>query len=453
MESSRFQIGRHRETLEGITAKVLKGAKLQDLPIEDDVKVYMFDPRALWHWGLKRSNLPPGSIVLNRLPGFWQQYWRSVVGGIFILMAQTAAILALLWQRSRRRKIEAELRESEQRFRLVANTAPVMIWMSGTDKLFQYFNQPWFEFTGRSLEAESGNGWMDGVHAEDMKACLETYNRAFNQRESFSMQFRLRRHDGQYRWVFDLGVPRFNTDGSFAGYIGSCMDVTERKKAEEALDNLTGRLIAAQEEECKRIAREIHDDFNQRLAMVAIDLEELSANIKDAPAEDASQRLHQLFNSVSELGSDLHSLSHTLHSSTLENLGLVVGLKTMCKEFAEQQEIHVDFSHQNIPRDTPGDLALCLFRVAQEGLRNVKRHSGACRAEVRVEGVGGKLHLSVTDHGRGIDPNKPAAQRGIGIRSMEERLRLLGGHLEVHSRPMEGTRIDAWVPLTVARAA
>jgi signal transduction histidine kinase len=260
------------------------------------------------------------------------------------------------------------------------------------------------------------------------------------------MHYRLRRNDGEYRWIFDFGVPRFNPDGSFAGYIGSCIDMTERKMAEEALASLSGRLIEAQEQECRRIAREIHDDYNQRLAMLANELEDLAQSIGDSVAE-AGPRLHRLWNSVSELGVDLHSLSHRLHSSTLETLGLVAGVRAFCEEFEDLQEIQVEFTHENVPRIIPADVSLCLFRIAQEGLRNVKRHSGASKAMAHLDFAGGKLHLSISDRGRGFNPARHSARDGIGIRSMEERLYFIGGQLEVHSRPMEGTRIDAWVPV------
>jgi PAS domain S-box-containing protein len=347
-----------------------------------------------------------------------------------------------------RRRAELAVRESEERFRLVANTAPVLIWMSSPDKLLTYFNQPWLEFTGRSIEAELGNGWAEGVHPDDLRACLDTYTSAFDWRESFKMQYRLRRHDAEYRWVIGSGVPRFNPDGSFAGYIGSCIDITERKIAEVALASLSGRLIEAQEEERKRIAREIHDDYSQRLALLAIDVEEVAEKIGDSV--EVGQRLRQIWDGIGELGTDLHSLSHRLHSSTLENLGLIAGEKAFCEEFASQQEIQVDFTHENVPQSIPGDVALCLFRITQEGLRNIKRHSGAERAEVRLEGLGEKLHLSIADRGRGFDVNQHSLQDGIGIRSMEERLRSLGGHLEIDSSPMEGTRVHAWMPLKVA---
>ncbi len=136
---------------------------------------------------------------------------------------------------SERKLAESRLRESETRFRTVADSAPVLIWMSGPDKLCNFFNKPWLDFTGGTLEQELGNGWIESVHLEDREQCLETYVKAFEARQPFVMQYRLRRHDGEYRWILDNGVPRYAAQGEFSGYIGSCVDVTERKIAEEAL--------------------------------------------------------------------------------------------------------------------------------------------------------------------------------------------------------------------------
>jgi PAS domain S-box-containing protein len=134
-----------------------------------------------------------------------------------------------------RKRADVTLRQSEARFRMVADSAPVLIWMSGVDKLCTFFNRPWLEFTGRTLAQELGNGWAEGVHAEDVQQCWNSYAAAFDARQPFALQYRLRRNDGEYRWISDTGVPRYDEQGHFAGYIGSCVDFTDRKLAEEAL--------------------------------------------------------------------------------------------------------------------------------------------------------------------------------------------------------------------------
>src|SRR5213079_3339076 len=142
---------------------------------------------------------------------------------------------------------ETKLRESESRFRIVADAAPVLIWMSGIDKLYTFFNKPWLEFTGRSLEQELGNGWAEGVHPDDLQKCLKIYTEAFDARKAFVMQYRLRRYDGEYRWISDQGVARYDSRGNFAGYIGSCVDVTELIKNEQALREFEERVVLAAE--------------------------------------------------------------------------------------------------------------------------------------------------------------------------------------------------------------
>ena len=131
-----------------------------------------------------------------------------------------------------RKRVEQALREGEERFRTLADATPVLIWGSGTDKLCNYFNKQWLDFTGRTNEQEMGDGWTEGVHPDDLERCLETYVTAFDARTPFTMEYRLRRHDGEYRWVLDNGVPRFAPDGTFSGYIGSCIDITDRRRAE-----------------------------------------------------------------------------------------------------------------------------------------------------------------------------------------------------------------------------
>jgi len=182
----------------------------------------------------------------------------------------------------------AALRESEERFRLFANAAPVMLWMSGPDKRCTQFNQPWLAFTGRPIEAEPGDGWADGVHPDDLTRCLDTYNTAFDQRKPFRMEYRLRRHDGEYRWVLDTGVPVSAANGDFTGYIGSAIDVTEQKQAQAVLSDLSRRLIDAQEQERAWIASELHDDIAQRIVSLTMQLHLFNRELTNARAPRSS---------------------------------------------------------------------------------------------------------------------------------------------------------------------
>ncbi len=434
-----------------MAVRVLNGEKPEDIPVVTSNHAYMFDWQALKRWGINEEDLPPGSIVLHRQPSFWELYKQYVFAAIFLILVQSAAILGLLWQRARRRKTEEELTRSEEKFSKSFRQSPLAISISSTkDGCYLDVNETFEQQTGWCRDEVIGrspadiNLWAD---PHERSLFLQQLLAEGNVR---NLEVRIRRKDGQIRTT--LSSAELIVVNGKPCALSVIADVTERKRAEEALASLSGRLIEAEDEERKRIAREIHDDYNQRVAMLALDLEQLAENVGDSSGE-ISQKVHELFDHVSELGADLHSLSHRLHSSTLESLGLLVGLEAFCKEFAEQQGVQVDFVHENVPRGVPADAALCMFRITQEALRNIKRHSGVNRAEIRLEQLDGRLHLSVSDRGRGFDSNEPPDERGIGIHSMEERLRLLGGKLEIQSRPMEGTRIDAWLPLKMAGAA
>jgi len=430
-----------------LAARVLSGERADDIPVVQNSNVLVsVDWRQLRRWNIPEAALPPGTRVLYREATIWQRYWKYILGASAVMIVQSFLIVGLLWQRSRKRKAEAVIRESEQRFRLVTNTAPVMIWMSSPDRSRSYFNKPWLDFTGRSLDAELGNGWTQSVHLEDLQSCLETYSHAFDRRESFHRQYRLRRHDGEFRWVFDTAVPRFNADGSFAGYIGSCLDITERKRAEEALASLGGKLIAAQEQERARIARELHDDINQQLALLSVSLDELRQNPPDSIAAIDS-RLERLGTHAAEISTSVQALSHRLHSSKLEYLGLVAALRGFCREFSDQHHVEVMFSHGPMPDSLPQEISLCLFRVVQAAVVNALKHSGVKSFDVHLRSSSGRVRLTVHDDGVGFDVEKVLGGRGLGLISMRERVRFVNGEIAIRSTPNSGTRIEVDVPV------
>jgi PAS domain S-box-containing protein len=474
------------------------------------------------------------------------------------------------------------LRESEARFRLVANFAPVLIWMCDTTKLCTYFNTPWLEFTGRSLESQLGNGWTQAVHPEDLNSCFEVFSNSCDLREKFTMQYRVRRHDGEYRWVRDVGVPRFNVDNSFAGFIGSCVDVTDYKNAQEALqesedklrllldstaeaiygidlegrctfcnaaslrflgytwpDEILGkdmhdlihhsladgtrhpvencrlrqalqvgeeihiddevfwrasgtsfpaeywsypqrkgkqvvgavvtflditerkgteatlvdvgrRLLGAEELERARIARELHDDIGQRLALLTVELAQLPSYLSGL-SDDATRYLGELQSQTAEIAGDVQSLSHKLHSSKLEYLGIATAMKAFCRDLSAKQKVEIVFSHDDIAKTLPSAISLCLFRVLQESLNNALKHSGVRYFEAQLRESANAIDLTIHDTGAGFEVAETMkSSAGIGLTSMSERIKLAGGKLSIQSAPGHGTTIRAHVPVREA---
>ena len=620
---------------------------------------------------------------------------------LFLFLTATPfMVLATLVEE--RRETEHAYRESEKRFRLMADTAPALIWMAETDKLCTYFNKPWLDFTGRSLDLERGNGWAEGVHSDDVRRCVDTYTQAFDRREEFRMEYRLRRHDGEYRWVLDIGVPRFDQDHSFIGYIGigidvtdrrqaeealrrsearfhlaaqagrmyayewdvatdvvtrseehrnvlglddsakqitrqqvlarvheddharfnaaaeqltpqspsaqisyrvvrpdgstiwleksaraffddqgkmvrvigmvaditerkraeealreseerfrlaaqagkmfayewdaatdvlvrsaesaqilrideaapvtgqqilakvrpddrerlsaavaalradrpdlqvayrivrpdgsvvwvertsrahfdergkllrivgMVVDITDRKRAEEALSGMSRRLIEAQEQERARIARELHDDMGQRLALLANELEQLQHKLPD-PGHEIGSRIRELQQKTFQIAADVQSMSHELHSSKLEYLGIAAAMRGFCQEFGGQHKVKIEFKSHQVPSSLPSDISLCLFRVLQEALRNSLKHSGATQFKAELWGTPDEIHLAVSDSGSGFDTEAARESRGLGLISMQERLKLMKGTCVIESQPMRGTTIHVCVPLS-----
>jgi PAS domain S-box-containing protein len=353
---------------------------------------------------------------------------------------------ALLVSRIKRRRAEQSLRESEERFRVLANSAPVMIRTSGPDARATDFNVPWLQFTGRQLDAERGTGWLEGVHRDDLAECVDRRQRAFEFLEPYRIEYRLRRADGEYRWLLETVQPRFTPDGVFAGMIASAVDITDLKAARAALGNLNRRLMEAQEQERSRLGRELHDDVCQQLTMLALDLDRFRESMPE-DAADAREQAHEMYEQVRALGAHVNGLSHRLHSSKLELFGLAAAAESFCKEIASHHGVHVEFAHQHVPATLPEGVALNLFRVLQEALSNAVKHSGASLHQVALRRTNDELELEVLDEGRGFDMAAALRASGLGLISMQERLRLVNGTVTIDSQPGTGTRVRAVVPL------
>lgn len=304
----------------GLSLRILRGEKPQDIPPVRGVDSYKFDWRALRRWGFRERDLPPGSIVVFRELSIWERTRWIWISALLIILFLAAVATYLQYSR------------------------------------------------------------------------------------------------------------------------------TQLKIARDAQSQLSGLLINAQEQERRRLASELHDDFSQRVALLVFGLGEVQETVPNL-SNGVKRKLQDLKELASELGDDLHTVSHRLHSSTLDALGLVRGLNALCRDFAAGQNIEIDFSSQDVPTHVRPDVALCLFRIVQEGLQNLKKHSGAARAQVDLRRAGNTLFLFIHDEGKGVDIRQLKQKMGLGIESMRGRAQLLGGQFEIYSEPGKGMTIEVWVPM------
>ena len=337
-------------------------------------------------------------------------------------------------------------RESERLFPMMADAAPVMIWMCGPDKLHTFFNKRWLDFTGRPAASELGTGWTGGVHPDDLQRCLDYSAGKFDLRQEFTLEYRLRRHDGEYCCVSDTGVPRFSADGSFTGYVGWCFDIAEPKRAAEAISTVNARLIEAQERERTWIARELHDDIGASLAILGIEL--LRA---EKPIDGSPGRVHpgipELYEKMQEIAKRISHLSHQLHSPALEYMGLAKAIQIECREFSERFRIPVACSCRDVPPKLDQAVGLSCLRVVQEALHNAAKHGSATKVEIELTATPALLTLLVRDNGKGFDVEQSRLAPGLGLICMRERMRLVGGEFDIRSQPGQGTEVICRAPL------
>jgi PAS domain S-box-containing protein len=250
--------------------------------------------------------------------------------------------------------------------------------------------------------------------------------------------------EGSTKWVRWEIRPWWNLDPTPGGIIILAEDITQRKQMEAALSDVARQLVEAQEKERTRIARELHDDINQRLALLSLEVEQLQANPSETEAR--GQEVRKL---IHEISADVEALAHDLHPSRLEYLGAVEGMRSWSKDFAERRKLELDFT-ADVRSPLPPEIGVSLFRVLQEALQNAVKHSGAKRVEVKLQEDSESLHLVVRDAGKGFDVQAASRGKRLGLTSMRERIRLVNGKIAIHSKPHGGTTIEARVPFEAA---
>ncbi|HTS04753.1 MAG TPA: ATP-binding protein [Candidatus Eisenbacteria bacterium] len=339
---------------------------------------------------------------------------------------------------------DRRLRESEARLELAAETGGAGFWtldmetgaIWATPKLKELFGLK----PDDTIDIATFLAMVQPADRESVRQKIE----AMNQGKEINQEYRIVLPNGTIRWVMSRGSQRvFAIDGRPL-LMGITLDTTERHKSEEALRTLGGRLIEAQEKERKRIARELHDDINQRIALITVSLGQ-SLSGDDAEVRKA---VHLECERLSTLGHDVQALSHRLHSSKIEYLGLASAARGLCREMAEQHRVEIHFVEAGIPRDLSSQTSICLFRVLQEAVHNAVKYSGVGQITVELKSEFQQIQLVVRDRGRGFDPEEAMERGGLGLISMRERLQAVGGELSINSQPHEGTTVKACVPVT-----
>jgi signal transduction histidine kinase len=258
--------------------------------------------------------------------------------------------------------------------------------------------------------------------------------------------------DGALRWLSGNGRVKIGATGTPLQLLGVCIDITERHRVEEETRQVSGRLITAQEDERKRIARELHDDLNQRLALLSVEMELFGVDSTDARGS-ARARLDSMASHVKDLSCEVHRLSYQLHPAKLDQLGLVVAARTFCREISAQSGIPVQFEQDDVPRNVAVDVALCLYRVIQEAVQNSVRHNGGAAIHVSLTHAAQQIRLRITDEGKGFDVEHAVHNGGLGLVSMRERVRQVNGSIRITSSPGHGARIEVNVPRVQQAAA
>lgn len=496
----------HGKTAAELALRVLAGERPS--PTDTGTTVPMFDARQVERWGIDARRLPPGSLVLFQEPSLWELYRWYIVGAVGALLVQSGLIGALLAQRAQRRRAQQRLAERLRFETLLAHLSSVFATSAPAEA------DPHVETALRLIVEDLGVDWAtvrtleEGANGASLthawaRAGVPPRRTMVPEGEAPWIFSRLRQGhvvrlarlgdlpdeapvDRQSlealgtrstvvvplvggsavvgclsigtvrearRWPDEV-IPALQRMAEvFATALERQRTARAARESEEQIRDLAGRLMTAQEEERRRIARDLHDDVNQELAALSIALSTLGGRLPDDTTLDLRQEVDRLQGRTVELAETIRHLSHALHPGVLQHVGLVAALRGYCRGFEREHDLPVTFRADGELGTVPSDVALCLYRVTQEGLGNVARHAGARHARVTVGREGNDVVLTIGDDGRGFDLAEARSRHGLGLISLDERVWLVRGHLTIDSHRQGGTELRTVVPLSEARDA
>ena len=390
------------------------------------------------------QQLRAGSIDRYQLE---KRYFRrdgSMVWGrlsISVLNSSSPLVIAMVEEITDKKAAEEALQAREDLLKIFVKNVPVGVAMLDRDMRYLQVSDRWCADYSIDSSQVLGRSHYE-LFPDIPERWKEMHKRALAGETLRAEEDRWDRK-GSTAWIRWELRPWRAPSGIVGGILIFAEDITHRKQMEEAISSISRKLIESQEQERARIGRELHDDINQRLALLAVELERL----QDDPSE-VRTHVQELRKQLIEISNDVQGLSHELHSSKLEYLGALRAMKGWCREFGERQGIQIEFKSFEANISLPREIGLCLFRVLQEALHNAAKYSGVKRIEVEVREDSSEIHLLVSDLGRGFDLETATQGRGLGLTSMQERVRLINGIIEIQSKPMGGTIVNVRVPLT-----
>lgn len=365
-----------------------------------------------------------------------------IIGAMLVELNYELHSAAMLSEKLAER--EVRLTDTLEQLELSAAAANVGFWTRRIGEEMIWVNEKASEIWGTPRgERFTREDFLRRIHPDDRPTLVALIGDLEDGRSEFQFEYRTLSQDGQVRWIHSRGkVEPVNGARLIRGAI---VDITKLKLAEQAIHELSGKLMNAQEKERARLARELHDDLSQSIALLSIQLATLRNNPKDVGY--VKDQLDQFVSDLDRLSVDVHRISHELHPARLHHLGLETALRGFCRELSAAHPLEIDFEAENLPRDLPDDISLCLYRVTQESLQNIIKHSGAAVAHVRVKLENGEIRLSVSDNGNGFDPSATKAKEALGLISIDERVRAVKGEANVIAAVGAGTKIEVRVPV------